>query len=323
MSRGVRIVAIDAGGTWIKAARMSLRLEVEFEQRVPSGATHGVQKYFASIAAAIEACRTSNDDVVALSLPGVLDRERRRLLYSPNVKGLRQTIDVGDSLGEHLTGPVWVAENDANCAALGEWQKGRGQGQRNQSLLHFTWGTGIGTGFVFEGKPQYGWEGGHMPVCFERRAGQFVCGIDKSLEAVIGVPYLVERARSLWQQQAYKTALTKADFADKRQTPIRLSQLAQEDDSLATFVLREAMQYMARGLISLSLICYPDIVTIGGAMMDSDWLLDELRSEVEKQAVGIAKTAVAPEQVWRAQLGNEAGLVGAAVLARQTIKARE
>jgi glucokinase len=290
-----RIMAIDAGGTWVKAAVFNEQLREMARVKKPSGAARGLEEYVASMAASVQ--ELGGAEVVGLSLPGVFTKDRQRLQYSPNVKGLTvggAGLEVRE-LKKRLGVKLIVAENDAKCAALGEWALGYGEGKPDNYLLHLTWGTGIGTGLVIEGKPQYGWEGGHLPLR------------GSSLEQQIAVPALVRKAREV----------LKDTVEDDRQLPIELSRWAREGEAQAQEILRAALTDLAWAIEVMGVLAYPDIITIGGAMMDSDWLLEELRHKIRASSRGIVAAAVRPERVFRAKLGNDAGMMGAALLAKE------
>lgn len=324
------ILGIDAGATWVKAARFSPELIKKTEVSLRSGAAQGVEAYFDSVAEAIRQCGQGGSDVVVgLALPGTLTKDRRMIRYAANIQGLGVDsggVVIADSLTRRV-GPVpWMAENDAKCAAFAEWAWGWGKGNIATYLLHVTWGTGIGTGFVADGNIAYGWEGGHVPIMWsdEARVGcsvncQCSCGSYIDLESHVAVPRIIDRAQALLREGALATRLTPEHFIDRTQTSKMLNRLAQEGDQLAQTLLRDALLVLARGLHALAIVAYPDVVTIGGAMMSSDWLLEELRGKVSEVAQGFTRDTLRPEMVRRAKLGNEAGVLGAAVLARRLL----
>lgn len=313
------IIGVDAGGTWVKAGRFSPDLVILDQSKVVSGASQNVDTYIDSIVEAIEQCGSSAA-MIGLSIPGMFSKDRTRVHYMANVKGLglgSGGMAIADVIGQRLGLNQVVAENDASCAALGEWAKGLGQADPNCYLLHLTWGTGIGTGYIVQGKPMYGWQGGHIPITWTELAQEPCnCGSVVDIEAHISVPHLVHQAQQWVQKNNIPTSLTPEALADTKQGPILLSKGAREGDQLAQQLLREALKWMAKGLHTMAILVYPDIITIGGAMMDHDWLLQELRSAITKTSSGFLNDSLKPEIVHRAQLGNQAGMIGAAFLAR-------
>ncbi|MCH8748292.1 ROK family protein [Patescibacteria group bacterium] len=314
------VIGVDAGATWIKGARYSAELELLQEIKQASAAAEGSVAYFDAIAEVVAALAPEGGVPVGLSLPALLSRDSKTILAMANVTDL-QTGDqpqvVKDIFTERWNTAQFVVQNDAHCAALAEWKLGWGSGEVSRSLLHLTWGTGIGVGFVVEGLVQYGWEAGHLPVSWEAADWRCGCGSTVDLEALIAVPRLVEQARAAVTAGIVATKITLPELADIREAPKLLSQRASSGDALAQQILGEALTWMARGLLGMSVISFPDRVTIGGAMMASDWLLETLREAIEANRQGFVSRALEARQVQRAKLGNEAGRVGAAWLALQ------
>lgn len=293
------IIGIDAGATWLKAGRFSSAMRLEESIQVVSGAAKGVEQYFASIASAVQ--QLGGADRVGLALPGTMSKDGTTLQYAANVNGLmmrdRTPVVLGDALAKSLGTSHIVGENDAACAALAEWQQGVGGADARAILLLLTWGTGIGTALVVDGRAQYGWEGGHLPLTWDEKSDMpCSCGSPRDLEAFIAVPHLVKRAHV---------------------GPEALLKQAQDHQAGAWAVLDDALRWLARGLHMMSVLVYPDVVSIGGGFMASDWLLGELRRHVQQEAHGYLVTTLRPDTVHRARLGNNAGMIGAALLAKQ------
>lgn len=293
------LLGIDAGATWIKAGRFSAQdLTLEKSVQAPSGAARGVEAYFDSIAVAAE--QLGKAEVIGLALPGTLSRDGGTLKYAANIKGLSvedaAPVVIAQAVSDRLATERIIANNDAKCAALAEWQYGIGQGKKSTSLLHLTWGTGIGTALVIKGKLQYGWEGGHLPVTWEEEAARpCQCGSKRDLEAFCSVPHLA---------------------AQSGLPPEALVEAARSGEEISRKVMSDAVAWLARGLHMMSVLVYPDVVTVGGGFMATDWLLEKVREEVGREANGYLGDTLRPDMVHRARLGNNAGMIGAAMLAR-------
>ncbi len=293
----MRIIGIDAGATWLKAGRFNEHLELEESVQVVSGAARGVAAYFDTIVQVVS--ELGGADAVGLALPGTLSRDQRGIQYAANIPGLtlsdQAPVVLTEVLGGRLGTSNLVGDNDAACAALAEWQLGAGRGAA--TLLQITWGTGIGTALVVKGESQYGWEGGHMPVTWSERAPvSCSCGSVFDLEAFIAVPHLEQRSGLVAEE---------------------LLQQAQAGVEPAASLIQESLRWLARGIHMMSVLVYPDTVVIGGGFMASDWLLEQLRVHVQQEAGGYLVTTLRPEMVQRAQLANEAGMIGAALLAKK------
>lgn len=295
------ILGIDAGATTIKAGRFTPELRLMEVSERPSGAARGWVAYFDSIAAAAEALSGSDTQMMGLAVPALLTKDGRAVRGAANVVGERAPAAIVDELAARLSLEVTAVENDASCAALAEWQYGHGAGKPSAALLHITWGTGIGTGFVTGGRALYGWEGGHLPLSWGRGAKQACgCGSRNDLEAYCAVPHLVEQSQL---------------------APAELLAAAQAHEERARRVIDEAARWLARGMHMMSVLVYPDVVTIGGGFMASDWLLERVRDQVgiEGSRGKYLADALRPDMVRRAKLGNEAGMIGAAMLAREKL----
>lgn len=290
----MEIIGIDAGATWIKAGRFREDLKLLQQVKQASGAVLGVEEYLDTIRQAISqvvrpatSLTPTPDFKIGLGLPGMFSKDGQQLLYTANVRGLgvaSKGIAIAE-IASRLGVPHLVAANDAKCAALAEWTLGAGQGNRDTRLLHVTWGTGIGTGFIVDGKIQFGWEGGHIP--FEHGS---------ELEEKISVPHLVRQSKL---------------------TAAHLRTAAGKGDPVPEAILTEAVYWLAHGLRTMAVIGYPDIITIGGAFAN-DWLINQLRQAIAKPANhnGFAERVLKPEMIRLGQLGNKAGIIGAALLAQ-------
>ncbi|MEX1997976.1 MAG: ROK family protein [Candidatus Andersenbacteria bacterium] len=312
-------IGVDAGATWIKASRFDATMRVLEHVSIPSGAGTGPHEYFASIAQAVAQCGRERLPI-GLALPAALTPDGQKIHYLVNVKGLgvgSEGITLPAALSPHMDAAQVVAANDASCAALGEWGYGQGGSDLVVRLLHLTWGTGIGTGFVSNGRMHYGWEGGHLPVAHSRPAPlPCNCGSRTDIEAYAAVPHLVASAYALWQERKTPTSLTAADFADRTKTSSILVQHAVAGDELCQQVLQQGIHALAQGLAAMAVIAYPTVVTIGGAMMSHEWLLPRLHQAIASGNEGLAAVVLPPTMVSQAKLGNDAGMTGAAMLAR-------
>lgn len=311
-------VGVDAGGTWIKVAKFDATLKKVKQVRILSGASKGKEYFFDSMAEAVR--RVGGGSAIGLALPGLFSKDNECLMSSPNVADLSwgdTPVNIREMLGKRLGIDKMISDNDAACAALAEWQLGKGEADAKKTLLHITWGTGIGTGLIVAGKIQSGWQGGHMPVSWQEKVEPCACGSPFDLEAFAAVPGIVKRARSLVLEDKVKTRLSSIDFIDNTMTPKVLVEAAEEGDELAMGLLREALMWLARGLHQMSVLAFPDIVTVGGGMMEEGWLVSELQNAIRREAIGFLKGVLKPEMVSRAVLANDAGMLGAAILVKQ------
>ncbi|ACZ18771.1 ROK family protein [Thermanaerovibrio acidaminovorans] len=230
-------------------------------------------------------------DQVRMAVPGMLSRERDRILKAPNVPGLdgvwlRQ---VRSALEGEMGGPVRVLwENDANCYALGEWARGVARGMGD--LVLFTLGTGIGCGIILGGRLLIGSRGmageaGHLVV---RDGGRCGCGGVGHLEAHSGTGAVEALGggdfRSLWEE--FRAGVSRTE-------------------------VESFLDGLARGMASVFHLLDPQAVVLGGGASRAEGLLEEL---LPRMGAYLAEPFRGSVRVLISQLGDLAPLIGAAAL---------
>jgi glucokinase len=243
---------------------------------------------------------------------GLVDSRAGTVHLSPNLPEWR---DVGlrHMLTEALGLPT-VIENDANAAAYAEYVVGAARGVRSAVLI--TLGTGVGGGLILDGRLHRGsgfaGEVGHATI--ERDGEPCACGNAGCLERYVSAGAIVRSALSLLEQ-GRPSALSGAGEV----TAEAVGEAACGGDELALEVLAEAGRALGVGLANLALILAPDLFVIGGGVAAAgEPLLGPAREEMERRAYcrGPSTPGVVP-----AELGETAGVVGAALLAREAKQA--
>jgi len=233
--------------------------------------------------------------------PGIYDAETERILRSPHLDGL-DGFAIRPALSRITDVPVAV-DNDANLAALGEWKYGAGHGENGLILL--TIGTGIGGGLILDGRlwrgrRGYAGEAGHMPVHPDGRECR--CGSRGCLETEVSAPALVRHYR---ERTGSREDLTAED----------IHRLARAGDEAARAAFAQAARYLGIGLgILINLLNPGKIILGGGVMTAGEYLIGPAVEEARRRSYPAAFAACTVE---KAVLGNDAGLVGAAVLAAE------
>lgn len=314
-------LGVDVGGTKIAAGAVAADGTVVSMARRESPARD--PEAIADSIAAVVAELSEGRDVVALGLApaGWIDLDRAEIMYAPNLawraEPLRQLVQ------ERVAIPT-VMENDANAAAWAEFRFGAGQGAR--VLLMVTIGTGIGGGLVVGGTVFHGGYGvatepGHMRVVPGGRL--CACGLLGCWEAYGSGTALTVRAREL-AAEAPAAATVLLDLAGGDVTAIdgaRVSEAAAKGDRAALQSFAELARWIGEGLASLASVLDPDVVVVGGGVSESP----NLDIDAVVAAFGPAESGAGhrPEpQIRRAVLGNTAGLIGAADLARAAVEPR-
>ena len=253
---------------------------------------------------------------VGVSAAGFVSSDRKTMLATPNIADWNG-VDLDNQLTKLIGLPV-VIENDANAAAWGEAKFGAGKNQNH--LMMLTVGTGIGGGIVVNGALYRGAFGiaaefGHMRVvpeghicgcgargCFEQYASGNAL-LRHSREAINASP---EVARNL---------LSRGDGTVAGLTGQAITDAAREGDPVALAAFNTTGQWLGAGIASLAVLLDPACVVIGGGVIDAgEILLKPTRESLERNMPFAGKHPY-PEII-AAQLGNEAGLVGVADLAR-------
>ena len=213
----------------------------------------------------------------------------------------------------HLDLPLLLG-NDADCAAVGEYFCGAGRGARNFIIV--TLGTGVGGGIILNGKLHTGMgSGGEVVHLVIRHNGEPCnCGRRGCLERYASATALIRLTQEAMavHPESMLHELAAASGMEGRTA----FQAADAGDKTALAVCREYVEYLADGVTSLVNILQPEIVAIGGgvAAAPERLLLEPLREIVDREC--FASHGGTMTRILRAELGNDAGIIGAAMLGR-------
>jgi glucokinase len=247
---------------------------------------------------------------LGLDSAGIVDGARNLVLDAPNLRSWER-FPLAERLGAVYELPAFL-ENDVNAMAWGEWHCGAGRGARH--MLCLTLGTGVGGGLVLDGQLYRGATGaagefGHMVV--ERDGPRCGCGSFGCLEAYLGARYITARAAVYLERDARPSPL-RAMPAEAR-TPRVLSEAASAGDAIARAVLEETGVWLGVGLASAINLLNPERIVVGGGVARAgDLILDPARRTMRERAMSVPAEAA---EVVPAALGNDAAVVGAALLA--------
>jgi glucokinase len=255
---------------------------------------------------------------VGLGSPGTMDIRAGLLLDPPNLPGW-DNLPIRDRLAGLLGKPT-VLQNDANAAAYGEFWVGAGKGLA--SLVLFTLGTGVGGGIIdhgriIEGRHSHGAECGHIIIQMD--GGRLCsCGATGHLEAYASATALVKRAMEALEAEPTSSLGKRLDADDL--TARAIDEEATAGDPLARRLMRETARYLAVGAVCLMHTIDPDIVLFSGGMIAAGpAFLDQIRSDIRAMAFPVPASRTRVEY---AQLGGDAGFIGAAGCARQAFGKR-
>lgn len=309
-------VGIDIGGTKVLGGVVDETGAIISRARRDTPAEGGVALTQAIADIALELMKDSEIESVGVSVAAFISADRKTILATPNIKDWNG-VNLDYELTSRIGLPV-VIENDANSAAWGEFKFGAGRGKEN--ILMLTVGTGIGGGIVINSNLHRGSFGiaaeiGHLRIV--PNGLLCGCGAHGCFEQYGSGTALLRHAREAFKEQPdlASNILNRGDGSIAGVKGGAITEAARDGDELALSIFETTGDYLGAGIASLAVILDPEAVVIGGGVIDAgDILLNPIRSSVEKYMPFAGKHP--HPQIVAAQLGNEAGLVGVADLAR-------
>lgn len=309
-------IGVDVGGTKIAAGVVDEKGVILHRNRLDTPAGRPEAIISTIVAAARELAAKHTVAAVGVGAAAFVDAHRSTVLFAPNL-AWRNT-PVRDLVADALGLPV-VVENDANAAAWGEFQFGAAEDVDDMVLL--TIGTGVGGGIVADGEIYRGGHGvgsevGHMLLV---RDGQLCgCGLHGCLEAYASGTALVREARAAAMAGLPDAAplLERAGGDAQAIDGPAITAAAHDGDLLAMRLLADLGTWLGEGMGSLTSVLDPAVFVLGGGVSEADYLvMDPAREALRLHTTGRGNR---PEpEVRLASLGNDAGIVGAADLARR------
>ncbi len=312
-------LGIDLGGTKIETALVDATGRILASHRRPTNPERGSDDVISDIIACAKTClgeagKTAR--ALGLGVAGQVDREGT-VHFSPNLGWRNVPLKV--KLEEILDMPV-VVNNDVRAAIWGEWRHGAGQGLDDLVCLFV--GTGVGGGIVsggrlLEGCANTAGELGHITIVNGGRRCH--CPNSGCLEAYTGGWAIAERTQEAVRADPQAGQRLVALAGDIQQiSAATLTRASGEGDPLSRRLLEETAQYLAAGVVSIVNAFNPCLLVLGGGIIQG--MLDYV-STIESAARERAlPAAVEGLRVVTAALGDKAGVIGAAALARDRIE---
>jgi len=287
------VIGVDLGGTKILAGvvERSGRIGVTKEVATPTDSQEAV---LAGLDAVIAGIMEPGVGAIGFGVPLNLDRRTGRGLRATNLP--LHDVDLASLMRDRFGLPVGV-ENDGNAAALAEWRLGAGKGAHG--LIVLTLGTGVGGGIVLDDRLYRGWaELGHVVVIAGGPPCQGNCHGHGHLEAVASGEAATRAAQALWGKDADAHLLVAR---------------AKEGAGDAIEALARIGELLGAAVGSFVNIFDPDLVIIGGGFgaAAGDLVLEPARASARREAI---QPADARLRIVEAELGEEAGLIGAALV---------
>jgi glucokinase len=316
-------VGLDVGGSTMKAGVVGEDgrplSAVHLPTEAGRGQDKGLERMCETIRLAVESADLPMERIAAIGVAtaGLLDIPAGILLDPTNLKPWQNV-----PVRQHIVGVFGkptVLQNDANAAAYGEYWAGAGRDAR--SMVLFTLGTGIGGGIILgdrilEGEHSHAGELGHIRVELSRPR-PCPCGRLGCLEAYASALSVVQRTQEALAEAGGRSSL--AALAEQGELTSRdVFVAADSGDALAARVVEETAFYLAVGAMNLMHVIDPDLVVFGGGMMAAgEPFLERIRHHIRALAFPVPAERT---RVCCAELGSDAGFIGAAACGRQLVR---
>lgn len=312
-------IGVDLGGTNIAVGVVDDANVIigRGTEKTNSGRT--AEEIFESMAKAVDSAMTqagiSIVDVksIGIGTPGSVDKENGIIVYANNLNF--HHVPARDILKSYFDVDIYI-DNDANCAALGEAVAGAGDGKKN--FIAVTLGTGVGSGIIVDGKivtgcNDAGGECGHMVINVDGE--ECTCGRKGCWEAYASATALIKQTKAamLDDKASFMWKLCEGDL--EKVNGRTAFDAMRAGDETGKAVVDNYIKYVSVGTVNLVNAFQPDIICFGGGICnEGDTLLDPIREYVSKERY--SKYAEKQTRICRAVLGNDAGIIGAALLDR-------
>ena len=303
-----QFLGIDIGGTNIKMGAVDRDGVVRARGLIETRADEGAARAFVRIHEAARTLAPDGIHGVGIGCAGLVDEARGVLTASPNLKRW-EGASLARIASSHFSVPI-VIQNDANCAAYGE---SMARGIQGRNLVLITLGTGVGGGIVVDGRivrgaKGFGGEIGHITV--DPDGPRCHCGRRGCLEAFVGSYAIKRTARRLMPRAT----------GGPRLTAWRIFLAARNGEAWARETIRVTGEHLGVGIAILLNTLNPGSIVIGGGVAGGFPALEpHVRRTMRRHAFS---ETIAAARIERARLGNDAGIVGSAMLARDAISAR-
>ena len=318
-------IGVDLGGTNIAVGIVDENDKIVKKGKVPTAPERGADAIIADMAALSkslisEAGLTLADVAWAgVATPGTADSERGVVVYANNIPFLNYPLAA--NLSSLLDGiPVYI-ENDANAAALGEAYAGAAKGCNDALMI--TLGTGVGGGIIIDRKIYAGFnsngaELGHTVIVAGGRPCS--CGRRGCWEAYSSATGLVNITKDRIEdarRAGRKTVMEDMIEGDISKVSARTAFTAmKQGDEVASEVVDEYISYLACGLGNIINIFQPEVLSIGGGVCgEGDYLLKPLKEKLYFKET-YTREGTPQTRIEIAEIGNDAGIIGAAVLGK-------
>ena len=309
-------IGVDLGGTNIVVGVVDENYRIVASVKCKTQAQRQADEIVADMVRlcreAVQKAGITMDEVssIGVGVPGACNAETGVVEYTANLPFIN--LPLCQRMNEQLGKPIYIG-NDANAAALGEMKAGCAQGAN--SCICVTLGTGVGGGIVLDGKLYDGsnYHGGEIGHTVIIRGGELCgCGRHGCLEAYASATALVRQTKAAMQAHPNSALWSLAGSLDQVNGKTAFDGM-RAGDAVAKTVVDTYIAYVAEGVTNMVNIFQPDVLCIGGGISkEGETLMKPLREFVERERY--SRYSNRQTKICVAQLGNDAGVIGAACL---------
>lgn len=310
-------LGIDLGGTDIKVGVVDEKYNIIAKHVRPTFADRDAEDVIADMAAAgkaaLESAGLSEKDIlnVGVGIPGAVNSNTNTIVFAPNLKW--KNFSFIPVFQKYWDIPVFIG-NDADVAVLGEVYAGAAR--EYDSAVMLTLGTGVGGGIVFDkklfkGGGGLGTEPGHIII---NAGGELcMCGAKGCLEAYTSVTGLIREAIRIMEKYP-DSMLNKMCNGDNSFINGKIIfDAAKEGDVAAKIIVSDYVKYLGAGIATFCNALRPEVILLGGGLCNAGALLFDPLSDIV-DSLYFSPDGAGPPPILRAELGNDAGTIGAALL---------
>lgn len=310
-------IGVDLGGTNIAVGVISEDLKIVGRGSVKTNCPRPAEEIFDDIKKAVDLAVAdagiSMDDVVSVGVgtPGTVNKNNGYIEFANNLDF--KNVPAKEMLEARLNKTVYL-DNDANCAALGEAVAGCGKGAKN--FVAVTLGTGVGSGIIIDGKIINGsnfaaGEMGHMVIAIDGE--QCNCGRRGCWESYASATALIRQTKDAMKHNQdsvmWQIVNDNIDAVNGRTAFDAMRQ----NDKAGKEVVDKFIYYVATGIINIINSLQPEFICVGGGIAnEKETLLEPLRTHVNRERYSHYSSK--QTKIVSAELGNDAGIYGAALL---------
>ena len=315
-----KIIGIDLGGTTVKFAILTSEGDIQQKWSLVTDTTENGSRIVPAIVESIneqlERYQLTPDDFIGIGMgsPGTVDRKAGTVIGAYNLNW--KTSQPVKKIIEEGTGIPFAIDNDANVAALGERWKGAGANE--EDVVFITLGTGVGGGIIAGGRLIHGVAGaagelGHITV--DPEGYDCTCGKKGCLETVASATGVVRLARDFSEDYAGESQLKYNIDDGQLVTAKDVFDFAKENDKLAVLVVEKVAYFLGLACASVANTLNPSTIVIGGGVSNAGvFLVDQIKVYFDKFTYPTIRETT---KIRLAQLGNNAGVVGASSLIKE------